>query len=66
MKTCEDCGERVYSLGCVNCNEAAYIEQQAAEDYDAVEYACRGCMGPCGRCHEVLESPRTSDAVDRK
>lgn len=28
MKTCPDCGERVYSLGCVNCNEAAYIEEQ--------------------------------------
>jgi hypothetical protein len=28
MKTCPDCGERVYKLGCVNCNEAAYIEQQ--------------------------------------
>lgn len=33
MKTCPDCGERVYSLGCVNCNEAAYIEEQAARDY---------------------------------
>jgi hypothetical protein len=28
MKTCPDCGERVYNLGCVNCNEAAYIEEQ--------------------------------------
>ena len=28
MKTCEDCGERVYNLGCVNCNEPAYIEEQ--------------------------------------
>ena len=27
-KTCPDCGERVYNLGCVNCNEAAYIEEQ--------------------------------------
>lgn len=27
-RTCPDCGERVYSLGCVNCNEAAYIEEQ--------------------------------------
>lgn len=28
MNTCEYCGERVYALGCVNCNEAAYIEEQ--------------------------------------
>lgn len=28
MKTCPDCGERVYNLGCVNCNESAYIEEQ--------------------------------------
>lgn len=28
MKTCPDCGERVYNLGCVNCNEPAYIEEQ--------------------------------------
>jgi hypothetical protein len=28
MKTCENCGERVYKLGCVNCNESAYIEEQ--------------------------------------
>lgn len=28
MKTCQDCGERVYNLGCTNCNEGAYIEEQ--------------------------------------
>jgi len=28
MKTCENCGERVYRLGCVNCDEPAYIEEQ--------------------------------------
>jgi hypothetical protein len=34
MKTCEDCGERVYSLGCTYCNELAYIAEQVelAED----------------------------------
>jgi hypothetical protein len=31
MTTCENCGCRVYALGCVNCNEIAYIEQQEAE-----------------------------------
>lgn len=28
MRTCEDCGSRVYNLGCVNCNEEAYIAEQ--------------------------------------
>jgi predicted nucleic acid-binding Zn-ribbon protein len=27
-QTCPDCGERVYRLGCTNCNESAYIEAQ--------------------------------------
>lgn len=28
MKTCENCGSRVYGLGCVNCDEMNYIEEQ--------------------------------------
>jgi hypothetical protein len=28
MKTCEDCGCRVYSHGCVNCDEMEYISMQ--------------------------------------
>jgi hypothetical protein len=28
MKTCEDCGERVYKMGCVNCNDIDYINAQ--------------------------------------
>ncbi len=36
MKTCENCGSRVYSLGCVNCDEENYIEQQRAEN-DRIE-----------------------------
>ena len=28
MKSCENCGCRVYTLGCVNCDEANYIEDQ--------------------------------------
>ena len=35
-KTCPDCGERVYNLGCVNCNEPAYIEEQ--EQLTALQY----------------------------
>lgn len=27
-KTCPDCGSRVFNLGCVNCNEEDYIEEQ--------------------------------------
>lgn len=27
-ETCENCGCRVYNLGCVNCNEEAYIAEQ--------------------------------------
>jgi hypothetical protein len=30
MKTCPECGERVYKLGCVNCDEDAYIAEQEA------------------------------------
>ena len=36
MKTCEDCGSRVYNLGCVNCHEAAYILRQTEPDPDDV------------------------------
>ncbi len=32
MKTCENCGCRVYALGCVNCDEADYIEAEFAEE----------------------------------
>lgn len=31
MKTCENCGGRVYSNGCVNCNEELYILDQYYE-----------------------------------
>lgn len=27
-RTCENCGSRVYSLGCTWCDEEAYIEEQ--------------------------------------
>ena len=36
MKTCPDCGERVYNVGCVNCNEAAYIQEQREMDADYI------------------------------
>lgn len=28
MKSCENCGEKVYDGACVNCHEEIYIEQQ--------------------------------------
>ncbi len=28
MTSCEDCGCAVYNLGCTNCNEEDYIEEQ--------------------------------------
>lgn len=28
IKTCPNCGSRVYSLGCVYCDEDAYIAEQ--------------------------------------
>ena len=31
MKSCENCGCRVYSDACVNCDEAIYIEKQYDE-----------------------------------
>lgn len=31
MRTCENCGCRVYSNGCVNCNEELYILEQYYE-----------------------------------
>lgn len=42
MKTCPNCGERVYSLGCTNCNENAYIEDQVR--------LTELLYGVCGRC----------------
>lgn len=27
-----------------------------ANEYTTVETACRGCMGPCGRCHELQQA----------
>lgn len=56
MKTCPDCGSAVYSRGCVNCNEPAYIAEQEelTERYIAEQPRClgcgsRGCTNPnCG------------------
>ena len=33
MDVCDNCGCRVYALGCVNCDEASYIEAQEADEF---------------------------------
>ncbi len=42
MKVCEDCGSRVYKLGCVNCNEEAYIAAGNEEQDDSDCWKCKG------------------------
>ena len=52
MKTCPDCGSRVYSLGCVNCNEAAYIEAANDRDHDDVTCEHGAALDVhCCNCH---------------
>ena len=36
MKTCENCGCKVYSGYCVNCNEEHFIEEQYIENNDYI------------------------------
>jgi len=60
MKTCENCGERVYALGCVSCNESAYMlaaemreeERQSEREHDWEFYFngtfCRRCNARIG------------------
>lgn len=63
MKTCPDCGSRVYSLGCVNCEEANYIEEQKqltelqypqdVNPFDERRFEMRSCddgICECGHC----------------
>ncbi len=56
IKTCEDCGCRVYYLGCVNCNEEAYIAAQVAEDIDSQSIGEIHVM-PIDDMVEHIESP---------
>lgn len=69
MKTCPDCGERVYNLGCVNCNESAYIDEQERltdliegddENYDPTPWELPGDpAGPrCDAIHREDEARR--------
>lgn len=59
MKTCPNCGERVYRLGCTWCDEAAYIEEQAMQDLLCAPCGRCGspeCFGACEQCDEVSPS----------
>jgi len=48
MKTCENCGERVYRNGCGNCNEAHYIDEQ---------YTDLGLKTPDSILNQMKEKP---------
>lgn len=54
MRTCPNCGSRVYSLGCVNCDEENYSAEQVALDGpDPRE--CPTCRGSGGFYHRWTE-----------
>jgi len=36
MKTCENCGCKVYNGYCTNCNEEHFIEEQYMENNDYI------------------------------
>jgi len=33
-ETCENCGSRIFNLGCVNCNEDDYINE--GDEYEKI------------------------------
>ena len=55
MNTCPDCGSRVYKLGCVNCNEAAYIEEQ--------EQFTDALQGPASGARTEIQPLRSSQST---
>jgi hypothetical protein len=42
---------------CPTCAAPAPEGETPDGDYSDTERDCRGCMGPCGRCHEAPASP---------
>lgn len=53
VKSCQDCGARVYRLGCVNCNEDAYVKEQEMLTevlYPAPVCTCRHDSGAQSDC----------------
>lgn len=43
MKYCENCGCKVFKLGCVNCDEMNYIEEQKWRNDESEIYEFRAC-----------------------
>jgi hypothetical protein len=35
----------------------AFNDAVRAMGYSKIEEACKGCFGPCGRCHELYDGP---------
>jgi len=39
MKTCEDCGCKVYNGHCVNCHEETYIAEQNYQNDEPISFS---------------------------
>lgn len=57
-KTCENCGCKVYSHGCVNCNEGEYISMQSYYD--------RGWEDDSKKSEKVTEKPDAPNTPSQK
>jgi hypothetical protein len=66
MKTCENCGCRVYDLGCVNCDEMNYIEEQESRTEEIIREQ-DGCEHgkmwneTCDACYQATWAPEVPD-----
>ena len=47
---------RAINLSLRNEGVDAVLLAESDDEYSEVERNCRGCMGPCGRCHELIGS----------
>lgn len=73
METCEECGSRIYNLGCINCNEMDYVNEQA--EWDAfnsemmvnleIEYQCDYVNDELN-AFEVSENIRNQQFLDKQ
>ncbi len=60
MKTCENCGSKVFRLGCVNCDEENYIEEQ--RQLTALEYPESDGAHIVADSAEILSSERSTSS----
>ena len=51
---------------CYHCSGVGKPAPAAPTEYTAVEESCRGCMGPCGRCHEAVAPTEALKALVRQ